>query len=189
MDKPVHDRVTEIISPFTGIEFVPKEILESAGRRGTRVHKHIEGILLGLEFCVKHDKVLPYIESFNTFWDKSKHAFESGKITLEKRFYCDKHMITGQADVLIETEDRTYVIDWKTSSRPQKSWALQGAAYRYLAEINGYKNVDSVLFVKLDKFGNAPALYKHEDYDENLSIFFKCVDLYRWFDMGNTRKK
>ncbi len=183
-----HNRVTEVISPFTGIEFVPKEVLKKAGDRGTRVHKYIEGILNGWEFHVKHEDSIKYIESFNTFWNDSKDSFD-GKVTLEKRFYCDKHMITGQADVIIETEGRTYMIDWKTSSMPQKSWALQGAAYRYLAEEAGYKNVDSVLFVKLNKLGKAPSLYKHEDHEENLATFLKCLDLYRWFEMGKTRNK
>tara|TARA_R110002126_G_scaffold200505_1_gene348103 strand:+ start:1835 stop:2344 length:510 start_codon:yes stop_codon:yes gene_type:complete len=167
---------------------VPKDILEAAGLRGTAVHKYIEGILDGWDFSVIPPNLLPYIDSWRLFWDSSKHAFE-GKITLEKRLYCDEHKITGQADVIVETEDRTYIIDWKTSSVPQKSWALQGAAYKHLAEVNGYKNVDSVLFVKLLKNGKTPSLHKHENHEENLEIFFKCLDLYQWFEMSKTRKQ
>jgi len=181
-------RVTTIISPFTGIEFVPKEILEPACSRGTAVHKHIEAILSGWDLHVQDDVVKPYVQSFRKFWESSKHAFD-GKITLEKRFYCDEHKITGQVDVMIETEDRTYLIDWKTSSSFQKSFYLQGAVYRYLCEVNGYKKVDNVLFVKLNKEGKAPCPYKSDDHAGNLDIFFKCLELFKYFKMEKTRNK
>ena len=188
MDDKAYNRVTEIISPFTGIEFVPEDILEKAGKRGTCVHKHVEGILKGESFF-SPESIAPYIESFNQFWKKYEHVYGEGKITLEKRLYCDIWKITGQPDVIIELGDRTYIIDWKTSSRVHKSWALQGAAYRYLAELNGYENVDSVLFLKLNKSGKHATLHRYDEYVENLSTFFKCVELYRWFDMDKTRKK
>jgi hypothetical protein len=188
MVEQIYDRVTEVITPFSGVEFVPEDILKSAGDRGTLVHKYIEGSLQGFKGSLT-EEMGPYVDSFEKFWDSSKHVFGGGKIVLEKRLFCDVLGITGQADVIVETSDRTYMIDWKTSSRPQKSWALQGAAYRYLAEVNGYKHVDSVLFVKLNKTGKSPTLYKHENYEENISVFKKCLELFRWFDMKNTRKK
>lgn len=188
MDKQNYRRITEIISPFSGIEFVPEDILKPAADRGTLVHKGIEDFLSGKDVSYG-DEVLPYIESFKIFWSKSKYIFEGGKITLEKRMFCDKYKISGQADVIIEKKNRTYIIDWKTSKTPHKSWALQGAAYRYLAELNGYENVDSVLFVKVDKAGKKPTLYKHDNYYENLDIFFKCLELFNWFDMSTTRKR
>ena len=187
--EPIYDRVTEVLSPFTGIEFVSRDILDPAAERGTNVHAHIEGILKGWDFQVTEDVVLPYVESFKKFWEKSSHAFEAGEIILEKRMFCSEKKITGQVDVIIKCEDRTYLIDWKTSSSPHKSWALQGAAYRYLCEMEGYENVDSTLFVKLSKKGGAPTPYKHENYKENLNIFFKCLELYRYFDMSRTRNK
>ena len=91
-------------------------------------------------------------------------------------------------DVIIVHDNRTYVIDWKTSSRPHLSWAVQGAAYRHLLIVNGYRNVDSVLFVRLKKDGKKPSLHKHEDYKEDLTTFMDCLKLYRKFDMKNTRK-
>lgn len=189
MAEQIYDRITEVLTPFTGIEFISADILENAAQRGTEVHKFIEGVLKGWEFHVEHGTIKPYIDSFRTFWEKSNHAFEGGKIILEERLYCDKHRITGQADVIIKMKDRTYIIDWKTSSAPQKSWHLQGAAYKYLCEVNGYSNVDDVLFVKLNNDGKAPSLHKSSEHKDNLETFFKCLDLYRWFNMKNTRNK
>lgn len=189
MDKESYERVTEVLSPFTGIEFVPKELLAPACERGTQVHQFIEGVLEDSPFSICSEVVRPYVESFSTFWDKSKHAYKDGNMTLEKRLFCDDKKIKGKPDLIVETFGKTYVLDWKTSASPHKSWALQGAAYRYLLEVNGYQDVDSVLFIKLSKEGKGPTLYKHDNHEENLEVFFKCLELYRWFSMKTTRNK
>lgn len=185
----IYDRVTSVISQFSGIHSVPKDLLKFAAERGTKVHTLIEGILKGFDFKDENNHVYPYIESFYKFWDSSSHIFADGEMILEKRLFCEDLGITGQMDVLVKTKDRTYLIDWKTSSQPQKTWALQGAAYKYLAEQNGYENVDSVLFVKLKKDGKSPTLHKHENHKENLDIFFKCLDLYRWLGIRQPKFK
>ena len=184
-----HDRVTNVISPFTGIEFIPEHILSNAAGRGTLTHACIEGILQGFEDVDVVPEVQPYLQSFKSFWEESSYTFEGGRLILERRLFCDEKMITGQVDLIIEMEDKTILIDWKTSSRPQKSWALQGAAYKYLAEINGFENVESILFVRLKKDGKPPVLTRHTTHDEDIETFFKCLELYRWFKMKTTRNK
>ena len=47
-DSNDYTRVTEILSPFSGLDRVPKAILKNAADRGTRVHKVCEGIVQGL---------------------------------------------------------------------------------------------------------------------------------------------
>lgn len=189
MERNDYLRVTEVLRPFSGVELVPKHILDNAADRGTMVHKYIEGILTGFVFHVEHDKVTPYLQSFRRFWDQSKHTFERGKMTLEKRLYCDEWKITGQSDCIVETDGRTYVIDWKSAKKEHKSWRLQGACYRYLLEVNDYESPESVLFVKLDSNGGPPLLYKYEDtYAEDLEMFFNCLEVYKWFDMKKTRR-
>lgn len=184
-----YDRVTSIISEFSGIHKVPVDILKNAAARGTQVHTMIEGILKGFDFQEKDNLLYPYIKSFYKFWDDSSHAFIDAELILEKRLYCERLRITGQIDVIIKSKNKTYLIDWKTSSQPQKTWALQSAAYKYLAEENGYKNVGSVLFVKLSKDGKSPGLYKHENHKENIDIFLKCLDLYRWLGIKQPKHK
>lgn len=186
--KTEYDRVTEIIAPFTGIEFVDSALLSFASERGKRVHKHIEGILRGWSFEQEDPLISPYIRSFEAFWDGYKHNFEGGDSLIEKRLYSDQHMITGQPDLIVEKEDRILIVDWKTSSKFHKSWYLQGAAYRYMAELQyGEDHVDDVLFVKLNKNAKA-TLYKTSEHKENLNIFMDCLRLYRWFSMDKTRK-
>jgi len=185
-----HDRVTAIISPFTGIEFVPEMYLEKAAARGTEVHKHIEGLVMGFEAYNIDEKIAPYLRSFKRYWADSKHSFDTGDIIQEERLFCDSCMITGKPDLIVKFEDRTLVLDWKTSAREHPtSWAAQGAAYKYLLEVNGYENVDPVVFVKVSKYGGPPKLFQYKDYKGDLEVFQKCLDLYRHFEMDKTRNK
>lgn len=175
-------RVTSVISRFSGIDKIPKEILEPAAERGSLTHKYIELILKGEEIHVIPSHIQPYIDSFKLFWDSSSHAFEKGDMELEKRLYCDKYMITGAIDCIIKIPDKTYLIDWKTSASFHKSFRLQAAAYRYLCDINGYKNTDDLLVVRLNKDGKKPTLHKHDSYEADLSIFMECLSVYKWFN-------
>ena len=183
-------RTTEIIQPFTGIEFIPDYILQSAGNFGTQCHYHIQNLLSGFETPVENDLMVGCLNSFSRFWKDSMHEFVDGKITLEKRLYDDVNMISGAVDCIIETESKTYVFDWKTSKAMHtKTFRLQGACYRYLLEINGYKNVCNPTFVQLHRCGKEPSLFTSENYDEDLERFFNCLDLYKYFEMEKTRKK
>jgi len=181
LDKSNYHRVTEIISPFSGIGKIPSHILQAAAHRGSMVHNYIEAAISGFAMPPENDAVQPYIDSFEGFWDESRHVFD-GKWQIEKRLFCDKKMITGQMDLIVKTDEKTLVFDWKTSAKEQKSWRLQAAAYQYLLEVNEYKNPKPLVFVRLDKFGKKPTLHSYETYKEDLDIFFKCLDLYHWFD-------
>ena len=98
-------------------------------------------------------------------------------------------MISGQFDCMIITDEKTYIFDWKTSRNiMEQSWRLQAAGYRFLAEVNGYTNLCDPVFVKLDKDGKEPILFKCDNYDEDLDRFFNCLDLYRYFKMKNRGK-
>lgn len=43
-----YTRITEILSPFSGLDKIPKEIVANAARRGTKVHDICEGIVKGI---------------------------------------------------------------------------------------------------------------------------------------------
>lgn len=186
--KEGYHRISDILKPFTGVEFVDPEKLEYAGERGTRVHAYIEEILRGEWVPNMFDPVSkPYIDSFNCFWEGSSHLFKDCKMVLEQRFYCDQLMITGKIDALFHKSGRTYLIDWKTSSSFHNHWHIQGAAYQYLAKVNGFHNPDEVLFVHLKK-NKKPTTYKDNDSKKSLEIFLKCLDLYNFFGMKHNRK-
>jgi hypothetical protein len=117
------------------------------------------------------------------------HTFVDGKITLEKRLYDDVNMITGAVDCIVQVEDKTYVFDWKTSKKINPaSFRLQGACYRHLLEINGYKNVCTPTFVQLFRDGKEPSLFTSDTHELDLRRFFNCLDLYRYFEMQKRGK-
>ncbi len=181
-------RVSDIIAPFSGVEFVPEQYLLPAAERGTKVHTYVESILKGKDIFIFEEELRPYVEAFELFWSKYIQTVKDAALDLERRFYCEEKKITGQIDAIFAVDDKIYICDWKTSLKKSVSWDLQGAAYRYLLEVNGYTNVDSVLFVQLKKDGTFKT-YKCEDHHKHLEIFFKCLELYNYFNMSKTRKK
>ena len=183
-----YDRVTEVLGKFTGIEQIDPEVLQRSADRGTAIHNCIEEALTArFSDDPVSDEVLAYMESYEAFWDKSRHVFKDCEMIVEKRLFCDELMITGKIDVIFTKPGRTFLIDWKTGSRKQDSWFIQGAAYRHLLKVNGYDNPDDVLFVHLKK-NKKPTTYKDSEHEKHLDIFKKCLELYRHFNM-QTRKK
>lgn len=150
-----YQRVTSILYPFSGLEKVPKEILENAAERGTRVHHICEAIIRGLgEFDI--DEVTEgYVESFKKWWEQG-HTVKM----IEERFWDDELKITGQVDLILEQEEGLAIVDLKTSYKPSKTWAAQGAAYAYLAKKAGLE-ITKIFFLHLKKDGSLPSLYEY----------------------------
>lgn len=176
-----YHRVTDILSPFSGIEFIPEDVLNIAANRGTRVHEMINGFYEGFESEVD-EETSGYMESFNKF--HSQCVVKPFK--METRFFDDAIMCTGKMDMLGSDNGVNYIYDWKTSYKPSKTWALQAAAYRYLTRYEF--NAEGVKFVQLKKNGDEPEVFFWNietlmgDY---LPIFFKCLDVYKHFEMWN----
>lgn len=178
----LYTRVSNIISPFTGIEFVPDFVLEPACTRGTSVHLLIEGILQGFEVDVP-EALEGYIAAWRSWADSMGLPFLAAYKTIEKRLYCDELGITGQVDLIL---DNYHAYDWKTSSKESISWKLQGAAYQYLIE-KEYGDKASMTFVHLKPDGTYSE-YRYHNQKEHFEVFKKCLELYRYFDMDKTRK-
>jgi hypothetical protein len=173
----VYTKVTTILNPFTGYDKVPENILKMAQDKGTAVHKIIETYLQqeDVDFIIDlldAKKYLKYYESFKKFWD---HSWEI--ILMECRLNNDDYMLTGQSDVIIEIDNKTVLIDWKTSSKPNHTWHAQGSAYSWLAKQNGY-GVDEIWFVKLDKNGQMPEIFK---FQEDFKKLLNCYECYHNF--------
>lgn len=163
-------RVTEILRPFSGVDMIDPTVLENACIRGTAVHEACTAVLHGLP---------PYLE--NTTWEGYVASFmqwlPKSPCTTPDRFFCDELMITGECDGIYEDNGTTVLFDLKTSANESKTWALQGSAYAYLARKHGI-DIKRIEFIKLDKNGKAPRVY---EYKENMELFLKCVDVYKYF--------
>jgi len=167
-------RVTEILTPFNGLHNVNPEILAYACDRGTRVHTICEGIMRGFgEHGVDQD-AWGYVGSFKKWWGDGRDV-----VDLEKRFYCDNHMITGQVDIIMQEEEGVAIIDLKTSSKESPTWSAQGSAYAYLAKLSGY-NVTKLQFLHLNKHGHEPVVI---DYPVDDSFFLAILRVVEHFKL------
>lgn len=165
-------RVTNILSPFSGLDKAPTEFVAHAAERGTKVHKICEGIMGGLGEHGVDDETWGYVESFKKWWGEGKPIIE-----MERRFWCDEFQITGQIDMIINTPEGQAIVDIKTSSKPSKTWALQGGAYFYLASQAGI-DVKKLYFLHLNKHGKEPNLI---EYPTETDLFFSALDVFKHF--------
>jgi hypothetical protein len=166
-----HDRVTEVLYPFSGLSRVDPDILKQAADRGSKVHEICEAITNDLGVIDMNPDFSGYIRSFEQ-WAEGKEFIER-----PARFYCNQHYITGEIDGLYENETGLTLFDIKTPATEKKTWPLQGSAYSYLAKKAGL-NITKIEFVKLSKGGEKATSYF---YDENIDLFLKCLELYRKF--------
>lgn len=167
-----HQRVTEILSPFTGIKYIDQNVLENAAIRGTKVHGYCEAIARGLGVWKVPEEHEGYVKSFLSWWKEGKEVLQ-----VEKRFFCNELLITGQVDLIIKQGNEISIVDIKTSRSESRSWMLQGSAYSYMAKKHGY-NVNKIMFLKLSREGKEARQYF---YDENMELFKECLSVYRYF--------
>ncbi len=106
-------------------------------------------------------------------------------LSQEDRFYCDKRLITGQIDLIIDYLGEIIVVDFKTSAKESKTWPLQGSAYKYLAEQEGI-GIDKIWFLHLQRDGK-PAIQIEYEYD--FETFSKCIDIFNYFYGDKNGKK
>lgn len=165
-------RVTQVLYPFSGLDHIKPEVLAHAAARGTKVHKICEGIASGLGEYGNDQETQGYVDSFKLWWNTGIDVVE-----IEKRFWDHKRKITGQIDFIIRTSEGLAIVDLKTSSKPSKTWAAQGAAYAYLARKAGYK-ISKIYFLHLNKHGKEPKIY---EYPINDSFFFSILVVYLYF--------
>lgn len=158
-----YTRVTNILYPFSGLDKIDPEIVAHAAERGTKVHRICEGIMLGLGELGVDDETRGYVESFKKWWERGHDV-----IMMEKRFWDDELMITGQVDLIINTPEGLAIVDLKTSSKPSPTWEVQGNAYAYLAR-KAQHDIKKIFFLHLNKTGKEPKIY---EYPIDSSFFF-----------------
>lgn len=168
---PIYQRVTEVLSPFSGMSCIPKDILESACVRGSAVHEIIECIQAGLPWTVD-DNLKGYIDSYSE-WAKNKQFIKT-----PSRFFDDELMITGECDCLYLKDGGLILVDFKTSAKEGKTWKYQGAAYAHLAKRDGYV-ITGIEFVQLSKEGAPARSYRYAD--TGFQGFLRLLSVYREF--------
>ncbi len=168
-NRETYTRVTDILYPFSGMDKINPEILRKAADRGRKVHEYCGGVILGFGIPDAEPEFKGYLDSFLSWW---QDHFDI--IAHEERFYDDELQITGQTDLIIKDKDITYLVDFKTSASPNKSWPLQLSAYRRMAKCH----VDHMYVVQLKKDGSNPKIHTYSD---NYELFLNCYKVYKYF--------
>lgn len=182
-----HVRVSEILAQFKDFSSIDPRVLNAKANIGTEVHHNIH----------MHTKGgLPVFDSFPTFdyhtseitgWDdrgegyfrsylKYEADLQPEYLCMEKRFYCDDLMITGQIDgiKMPKTGELPVIMDFKCSySVDLEMWSMQAHYYKYLAEKNDMKTADYFIFLQLKKDGTGPKIVKIK-FDEE--VMQRCID-------------
>ena len=172
--KDGYTRVTTVLSPFSGLMHIDKDVLSRAAYRGTFVHESIDAIIEGFEPDPLENGWELYVDSFRQ-WNHGKRY-----IAKPDRFYDDEHMITGECDAIYKQDDgKLVLVDFKTSSCVGKTWPLQGAAYRHMAIMSTNLHIDKIEFVKLHKDGKAPKICTYDG--SEWPLFLDCLRVYRHF--------
>jgi len=160
------------------------------GERGDEVHD----VMAAHAMCLPH-----FGNNFNPLWEP---YIESGKkwfddnikevILVEHRLSIP-NLYTGQLDLFaILTDDRSAIVDWKTSKSEGRTWRFQEAGYQDLVEHNKLGKPDVRLSVRLRHEYGRPVLvneYKAEDYEYDLGIFKCSHACYREMNMAKRDRK
>ena len=164
-------RVTEVLTPFLGLDKIPRHYLEAAADRGTRVHNAIDGMLQGMPPLHIEDDIAGYLKSYEQ-WTAFPTVFR------EERYSCEELGITGQIDLIGRgPEGNLWVIDYKTSAKPSCAWSLQVSAYCELAKRQGIIIAGgAILHLKRD--GGPPSLIAQPNHWE---LYKSCLDVYKHF--------
>ena len=182
-DRNEYTTVTEVLATYAKLDMIPPDVLERACQRGSDVHDICEAHLTNMGIPPYNPDLEGYIDSFRNW--QSKH--ESAEFDFPDRFYDHDLEFSGECDCVMKFDGKRVLIDFKTSANQSKGWALQGSAYAYLAMLNGTK-LDEICFVKLAKDGSDAKVYKYE-YEEHIALFFKALDLHKYFNPGKKRKR
>jgi predicted RecB family nuclease len=181
--------VTEILKGFTSYDKVPTQILERAAARGTTVHAICAGIAEGawIPDSVIDPELLGYIESFKL---RSEAQVKEYTI-IEQRYTHSEMNYTGQLDFVIKsTDNELYLVDLKTSAKPQKTYPVQMAAYDMLLK-QSQVTVKGAMIVYLNKAGEFPDIHLLEDMTEERTVFINALHCWQYFNKGkkNVRKE
>jgi hypothetical protein len=173
-------RITSILSPFTDFSNIDASVLKNAADRGTRVHKYCELHAKGLLAIDPEPDAKLYVDSFMKWFD----IMVDNVLHIEKRIYCDQHMITGQVDLIVKFIDEPdpWIIDIKTPQKESKTWRLQTAAYLYLAK-KVEPSISHRACLQLDKNGGIPSLRVYPHHAKDMGLFFDALRLVEFFNL------
>ena len=132
-------------------------IVKKSAEEGTKVHELIEEYFHGEEITFLNEKGTPKMDPeiwkmflrFVDFWE----TYNPKLIETEVHLFSDELKVAGTCDLIVEIEDKLWLIDFKTSNHIQPTYELQTAVYGKCYEECFGKKVDNygILWLKSSK--------------------------------------
>jgi len=168
-----------------------KYVADKAAEAGTRVHKAIEYLSIGMEI-VWDDKL--YDESEWSAICKFKEFYETHEVKViatEVIVYSDKYKYAGTVDLICEIAGETWIIDHKFAKGIYNTGFLQLAAYKNAWQEMGNKPIDRMGIMWLKAQTRGPAKDKIQgagwqlkepikDYDHLFKIFVSTLNIHNF---------
>lgn len=168
--------VTTILDPLINSEWFTPECAE----RGSAVHDACYAHILGGYVIPLRPGWQGYFDSFRVWCDAVEPKVEQAEVRLVSvnDGFCGQPDFIGTANL----KDGRGLIDWKTSMGLEKWFRLQGAAYRYLAGLNG-KTTKWGGNLRLKSDGGMPLFnYWPDDLWADHALFVGALNLYRFIN-------
>ncbi len=171
--------VTTILNPYIDTQWFTEEHT----KRGSAVHAVCESHLKGLYVIPLREDYQPYFDSFRRWVD----LVVDSVVLIEERLIDKVRGYCGQPDAIFifRGDSAPSLWDWKTSQSYQSWWALQGAAYRRLAETD--RNIKTIRggSVRLKKDGSGCLADPWpDDPTRHFNIFTGLLNAHRFFSGG-----
>lgn len=176
--------VTEVLEPYVDFSMVKPEVLRAAQIRGNVVHDVCGGYAkFGFTAKPVPQRYQGYFDSFRRWFDEEVEE----TLVVEERIFCDALRVCGQLDLLVRLrhypDNLPVVVDIKTPTVSQKTWAAQLAAYKFLTETHeGYEMLTGMpCSLRVRENGSDAILRPVENHTEALKHWLKALECFHYF--------
>lgn len=168
--------VTQILSPYSSLEFVDRDLLERAAAFGTHVH---EACHLFSQDALDREsldsELAPYVDAWAAFLE------DTGAVVLlsEQRVVSEQYGYAGTLDAIVWWGKSKRLIDIKSSTGVPKTVGPQTAGYAQAYREQTGEPIRDRYCVQLKPDGTYRS-HKLSD-PADWSIFLSALNLNRWF--------
>lgn len=171
--------VTQVLDPYTGLEFVNADLLRRAAEFGSHVHEACHLFNQGaLDTATLDPALAPYVAAWSSFLEDS----DATVLLSEHRVASRKLGFAGTLDTIVWWGKSKRLVDIKTSAGVPKTVGPQTAAYATAYREQTGEALKHRYCVQLKENGKY-ALRKLDD-PQDWQIFQSALILNRWFYNG-----
>lgn len=175
-----YPHVTEILRPWADFSRIDPEVLALAANRGSDFHALAATHAQKLWVDEIPNNCVGFFRSFTDWFD----CYVSEVVLVEQQLIDKANGFLGTPDAIlrIKGDSGLTLIDWKSGQTASKTWVIQVAAYRHLAEKNGYP-IARVATLQPRPDGR---LAKFTEYTKSLTpalaVFLSALNCWRFFN-------